>query len=171
MGISMMDITRQLGDYFGVDNSRGVLITEVERDSPAERAGLKAGDIIVRLDGDRIADFDDVRDIISESDAGDKLPVVVIRDKKELELEVTVDERRGKYRKDNRWGLQSLGDLDLYFSDDARGWNHSYDFDSDIYDLYFESEEFNEEMDELREELQELQYELDHELREFRAIQ
>ncbi len=61
LGVSLLDLTSQLGDYFGVDKSRGALIAEVREDSPAEEAGLKAGDVIVSIDKDEIFDSEDVR--------------------------------------------------------------------------------------------------------------
>lgn len=54
LGVSVQSLTKQLGDYFGVPDGRGVLVTYVAPDSPAERAGLKAGDVITALDGKEI---------------------------------------------------------------------------------------------------------------------
>src|SRR5512138_1342402 len=51
IGVTLMDLTSQLGDYFGIKGGNGVLINEVEKDSPAEKAGLRAGDVIVGIDG------------------------------------------------------------------------------------------------------------------------
>jgi serine protease Do len=85
----------QLGDYFGV--KEGVLVRSVMRDSPAEKAGLKAGDVIVKVD-DRAVD--EPRDITaalrSARDASKKtFPVVIVRDKKESTVQVTLDEPAG----------------------------------------------------------------------------
>jgi predicted metalloprotease with PDZ domain len=92
IGVSLLDLTSQLGDYFGVDKGRGALITEVLKDSPAEKAELKAGDVIVSIDGDEVFDSKDIRDLISEKEPGDKVEVTVIRDKKERKLSVEVAE-------------------------------------------------------------------------------
>lgn len=54
LGVSVQSLTRQLGEYFGVADGRGVLITSVAPGSPAERAGLKAGDVITAVDGKEI---------------------------------------------------------------------------------------------------------------------
>jgi serine protease Do len=85
----------QLGDYFGV--KEGVLVRSVMKDSPAEKAGLKAGDVIVKVD-DRAVD--EPRDITaalrSARDASKKtFPVVIVRDKKESTVQVTLDEPAG----------------------------------------------------------------------------
>lgn len=92
LGVSLLDLTSQLGDYFSVDKGRGALITEVRDDSPAKEAGLKAGDVIVSIDEDKIFDSEDVRDLISEKEAGDKVEVTVVRDKKERRFSVEVAE-------------------------------------------------------------------------------
>jgi predicted metalloprotease with PDZ domain len=92
MGVSLLDLTSQLGDYFGLDKGRGALITEVREDSPAKEAGLKAGDVIVSIDKDKIFDSEEVRDFISEKEPGDKVEVTVVRDKKERKFSVEVAE-------------------------------------------------------------------------------
>ena len=92
LGVSLLDLTSQLGDYFGLDKGRGALIAEVRDDSPAEEAGLKAGDVIVSIDKDKIFDSEEVRDFISEKEPGDKVEVTVVRDKKERKFSVEVAE-------------------------------------------------------------------------------
>lgn len=86
----------QLGDYFGV--KEGVLVRSVMKDSPAEKAGLRAGDVIVKV-YDRAVD--EPRDITaalrSARDASKKtFPVVIVRDKKESTVQVTLDEPAGR---------------------------------------------------------------------------
>ncbi|MEJ5368999.1 MAG: PDZ domain-containing protein [Bryobacteraceae bacterium] len=85
----------QLGEYFGV--REGVLVRSVMKDTPADKAGLKAGDVIVKVD-DRAVD--EPRDITaalrSARDASKKtFPVVIVRDKKEMTVQVTLDEPAG----------------------------------------------------------------------------
>lgn len=82
----------QLGDYFGV--KEGVLVRGVMKETPAEKAGLKAGDVIVKVDDRNV---DEPRDITAAlrgaRDASKKtVPVVVVREKKEMTLQVTLDE-------------------------------------------------------------------------------
>ncbi len=85
----------QLGEFFGV--KEGVLVRSVMKDTPAEKAGLMAGDVIVKVD-DRAVD--EPRDITaalrSARDASKKtFPVVIVRDKKETTVQVTLDEPSG----------------------------------------------------------------------------
>ncbi len=92
IGVSLLDLTSQLGDYFGLDKGRGALIKEVREDSPAKEAGLKAGDVIVSIDKDKIFDSEEVRDFISDKEPGDKVEVTVVRDKKKRKFSVEVAE-------------------------------------------------------------------------------
>lgn len=54
-GLLVEDLTPQLGEYFGVRKGQGVLVRSVEKGSPAEAAGLRAGDVIVKVNGDRVS--------------------------------------------------------------------------------------------------------------------
>jgi len=89
-GLKVQDLTEQLGDYFGVKDGEGALITEVEEDGPAHKAGLKAGDVIVRIDGERIEESDDVWEEISEKEEGDRIKIQVLRNghRKTFSLEI-----------------------------------------------------------------------------------
>jgi len=86
MGVQLQDLNSQLKDYFKVDN--GVLITEVVEDSPAEKAGLKAGDIVITFDGKSIKNSSKLREAVRDRTPGDKVDVVVVRDKKEQTIKV-----------------------------------------------------------------------------------
>lgn len=82
----------QLGDYFGV--KEGVLVRSVLKETPAEKAGLKAGDVIVKVDERKV---DEPRDITAAlravQEASKKtIPVVLVRDKREMTVSVTLDE-------------------------------------------------------------------------------
>jgi serine protease Do len=83
----------QLADYFGVKD--GVLVKQVLRSTPAEKAGLKAGDVITRVEGNTVGS---TRDITARlrSDRSKRTPVLtVVRDKKEMSLTVNLDDRSG----------------------------------------------------------------------------
>jgi len=83
----------QLGDFFGVKD--GVLVRSVLKDTPAEKAGLRAGDVIVKVDDRRVSEPRDITSALRAArDASKKtLPVVVVREKKEVTLQVTLDEQ------------------------------------------------------------------------------
>jgi hypothetical protein len=162
IGVTMTSLTKQLGEYFGVEKGRGVLISEVEDDSPAHKAGLKAGDVIVKIDGGKIWDFEDVSDVVEESEEGDKLSVTVMRDRKEASFDVEVEEREGhSHDRTFHWYTD---DNDFTFHvPNIRGYSHGYYFDAE--DFEDEMEDFEEEMKELQEELKDLEWETNEDIR------
>lgn len=81
LGIEAEDLSGQLGAYFGAPNDAGVLVRSVRSDTPAAKAGLKAGDVIVKLDGTPVKSVSDLRDQLRDK-----------RDQKSASLEVL---RRG----------------------------------------------------------------------------
>ena len=103
IGVQLSDLTKQLSIYFGIVGERGVLITEISEDSPAEKAGLLAGDVITSINDEKVTNYGDVKEIVSESDEGDKLNFTIVRNKKEQLVEITVAETD---EKDNEFGFQ-----------------------------------------------------------------
>ncbi len=94
LGISGDDLTGQLAEYFGVKQGKGVLVREVIVGSAAEKAGLKAGDVIVAVDGQEVATVGKLRRAL----AGDKpetekrkVTLTIVRDKHEQPLNVELD--------------------------------------------------------------------------------
>lgn len=92
-GLVVENLTPQLGDFFGVKNGQGVLVRSVERGTPAEAAGLKAGDVIVRVEKDRIDDRGDWK-LALRNYAGSKVTLGVVRDKREQSLSITLPGRK-----------------------------------------------------------------------------
>lgn len=80
IGVTLTSLTKQLGDYFGVTDGKGLLINEVRADSPAAKAGLKAGDVIVEADGKKVENNADLIKTINEKKEG-SVTITVIRDK------------------------------------------------------------------------------------------
>jgi serine protease Do len=97
LGIMVSELTSQLADHFGVQD--GVLVTSVTDGSVASRAGLKAGDVIMSINGQRVGSRDDLlralRDADRDSQTGSvDLSIGIVRDKKESTLKATIDSRR-----------------------------------------------------------------------------
>jgi len=88
MGVSTVQLTKQLADYFGIADGKGVLVTSVSDGSPAAKAGFKAGDVITTVDGDTIEGPGDLSRAINKNKDGE-VTVVVIRDKKQRTIKVT----------------------------------------------------------------------------------
>ncbi|MCS6874351.1 MAG: PDZ domain-containing protein [Pyrinomonadaceae bacterium] len=80
IGIETMSLTKQLGDYFGVPDGNGLLIINVIADSPAAKAGLKAGDVIIEVDGKAIRNVFELSKIINSKKEG-SVTLTIVRDK------------------------------------------------------------------------------------------
>lgn len=93
IGVGIQDIDAQLRKAFELENGQqGVLLTVINPDSPAEKAGLETGDIIVQIDGKNIANGAQLRSEISMRRIGDELRVTVLRDGREKSFDVAVGE-------------------------------------------------------------------------------
>lgn len=88
LGIEYMEIGEQLAGYFKLPGKSGVLVTAVDADSPAAKAGVKAGDVILKLAGDAIADSDDLREAVAKAEG--EVAIGVQRDGRPLELKASL---------------------------------------------------------------------------------
>jgi serine protease DegQ len=91
LGIDVEDLNGQLGTFFGAPEGEGILVREVTSGSVAEKAGLKAGDVIISLNGERIRSLGDLRGKLAsrDSDKPASVKLGVLRNKSEVS--VTVD--------------------------------------------------------------------------------
>jgi serine protease Do len=96
LGVQIESLSPQLADYFGVKDG-GVLVSEVTKDSPAEKAGLKAGDVITSIDGERVRDYDDLVDRLRDKTG--EVTLGIVRDKKESTVKATIEERQPRTRR------------------------------------------------------------------------
>ncbi len=87
IGVSTQSLSKQLADYFGVSGG-GVLITSVSDNSPASRAGLKAGDVITAIDGEKVTSPGDITRSLGKKEAGD-VSLTIVRDKNTRTVTVT----------------------------------------------------------------------------------
>jgi serine protease Do len=92
-GLMVENITPQLGDFFGVKNGNGVLVRSVEKGSRAEKAGLHAGDVIVKINEQPVHDTSDFAHAVRTRNGG-SVSVGVIRDRKEQNLNLTLPDRK-----------------------------------------------------------------------------
>ncbi len=92
-GMMVENLTPQLGEFFGAKNGKGVLVRSVEKGSRAEKAGLRAGDVITRVGDQPVVDTSDFTHAL-HSHGGGSVSLGVIRDKKEQTLTLTLPERR-----------------------------------------------------------------------------
>jgi serine protease Do len=92
-GVMVENLTPQLGEFFGAKNGSGVLVRSVEKGSSAEKAGLRAGDVITRVGDQSVHDTSDFTHALHSHGAG-SVSVAVIRDKKEQTLTLTLPEHK-----------------------------------------------------------------------------
>jgi serine protease Do len=92
LGIMGDELTPQLADCFGVKQGKGVLVGEVEKGTPAEKAGLKAGDVIVKVNDKQIESIEDLRAALrSDSNEKHEVTLTIVRDRHEQSLNVELE--------------------------------------------------------------------------------
>lgn len=92
LGVMMQPekISPELAEAFGLDENRGVLITKVIPDSPADKAGLKMEDVILQMDGKDVEDWQSFRNTVAMIEPGTEVDLVIFRDNKKEEIKVTI---------------------------------------------------------------------------------
>ena len=92
LGVLIQDVTRELAESFGMDKPRGALVAKVMPDSPAEKAGFKAGDVVIQFNGTEIARSSDLPPLVGVSPVGKKVKVEILRKGKTKVLRVELGE-------------------------------------------------------------------------------
>ena len=90
LGVSIQDLTPQLAEKFGVEREKGALVAEVMKSGPAEKAGMKRGDIVVAYGGKDIANASALRNEVATNPIGEQVKLTVLREGKKVELAVTI---------------------------------------------------------------------------------
>ena len=92
-GLEVQPVDARVARYFGLDKVQGVIISDVSGESPAARAGFKPGDIILEVNGEAIPDESTLVSIVDDARVGDVLRVKVLRERKEITLNLTLERR------------------------------------------------------------------------------
>ncbi len=92
LGVGIQPVTDEIKQAFNLQNTKGVLINEVKRGSAADKAGIKRDDVIVAINGELIDDTNVLRNKVASTQPGTEIKVKVMRDGKEEEIPVTLDE-------------------------------------------------------------------------------
>ena len=92
LGVEVQNVTPDLAKSFGMSEAKGALVAEVNPGSPAEKAGIKRGDIIIEFNGHPIQEMNDLPRLVADTAPGTKASVKVLRDGKEKTFTVTVAE-------------------------------------------------------------------------------
>jgi serine protease Do len=93
-GVMVENLTPQLGEFFGAKNGGGVLVRSVEKGSRADKAGLRAGDVVTRVGDQNVHDTSDFTNAIHSHRDGGSVSVIVIRDRKEQTITLTLPEHK-----------------------------------------------------------------------------
>lgn len=92
-GLEIQNIDRRVARYFGFDRAEGVIITDIRRNSPAEKSGFKVGDIIIEINGEKVVNDESINSIIGDARAGDVLRVKIYREKQAVTLNLKLEKR------------------------------------------------------------------------------
>jgi serine protease Do len=92
LGVLIQKVTPEIAESLGMDHGYGALVANVSKDGPAEKAGVKVGDVIVEFDGKEVKDSGDLPIIVARTPVDKKVRMKVLRDKKEVMLGVAVGE-------------------------------------------------------------------------------
>jgi serine protease Do len=96
LGIDAEDIGGQLGSFFGAPDGEGILVRSVNSGSPAEKAGLKAGDVITSFNGERVRSLGDLRQKLASQNDAKTAKIGVLRNRSEVTLSVELPARTSK---------------------------------------------------------------------------
>jgi len=115
LGVYIQDLTPELAKSFGLKEAQGVLISDVIADSPAEKGGLKKGDVVLKYDGKEVEDRYQLTKMVGNTPVGKKVPIIVLRNKGQKTVWVTIKEVSEKEvaaagptkpEETDRWGLR-----------------------------------------------------------------
>jgi serine protease Do len=94
LGVYMQPVTKELADYFGLKKAEGALVNSVQEDSPASKAGLQRGDIILEFNKKKIVKPQDLQDAVKATKVGDKAIMLIHRQNQTLYVTVKIEERK-----------------------------------------------------------------------------
>ena len=90
LGVRIQDVTKEIAEVENLDEPRGALVASVAPNSPSEKAGVKAGDIILEFDGEKIKEMKELPIIVARTEVGKKVKVKIWRNKKEITKMITL---------------------------------------------------------------------------------
>ena len=109
MGIGISDVTPENAKFFHVENNEGAVVTQVEDGSPAAKAGLKVGDVITELDGQKVSDASQLQIEVGQKEPGSSIKLGVLRDGKTIGVPVTLEEMGSRDHEGKEVGSNSNG--------------------------------------------------------------
>ena len=113
LGVVIQDMDEDLAKSFGLEKSRGALVSDVADKSPAAEAGLRQGDVIVEMDGMEVTDVSTLRNKVAMIAPGTKIDLLVIRDGAKKTVEINIGEQPAELAKNGSNGDESLQNMGL----------------------------------------------------------
>jgi serine protease Do len=129
LGVGIQDLTPELAEYYGLEEKKGVLVSQVFKGDPAERAGIKPNDIIVSVDGESVNTGRELSAKIADLEVGKSTKIAVIRDGKEKTITAKLAERQDPKTVVAKQELKDNGELGLQVTElnpkSARQFGHN----------------------------------------------
>lgn len=159
LGVASQPLSEELGEYFGVEGGKGALVSNVVEGSPAEKLGLKAGDVITKVDGTSIEGPGDLTRVVRKLDEAKDVSVEWLRERKMQRGTTKLEIKEGGegLGPDMRRHMRTLRDLPRRFEKRGKSMGPQSEWRREMRaDLPSEIESLREELEELREELREM---------------
>ena len=109
LGLQAVETTAQLRTALGVEAPDGALVMDVEAKSPADKAGLRAGDVLTRVDGKTVGDAGEILDAVGDRRPGDTVQVEFVRDRAPRTAAVVLGKPRDRRMRVGRWSFPVPG--------------------------------------------------------------
>lgn len=116
LGVAIQDLSPELAEYHSLEAGQGVLIARVFPGDPADQAGIKAKDIILSVNGQKIKDSRDLTSLIADLEIGRKANIKVLREGKEKNFSVTITRREEEKMAGKSWKEEDTGELGIHVS-------------------------------------------------------
>ncbi len=116
MGVTIQPVTEELAQSFGLKQAKGALVNDVMKGGPADKAGIRQGDVITALNGNEVKDPSHLQRLVAEAGIGKVAKISIFRDGKALELSITLasaDSAPKQRQREERGGRQQAGEADL----------------------------------------------------------
>jgi len=139
LGVQIQDINESMHNALGLGNKKGVLISDVFKNQPADKAGIKRGDVVLTIDGKPVESSNDLKNTVATIDPGKKVHVVVFRGGKETTVTVVLNERdegkinsMAKGNEKSQEGADSVVQLGLTVNAITEQMRQQYNIDDDV---------------------------------------
>jgi membrane-associated protease RseP (regulator of RpoE activity) len=158
IGARLIDVTEELRVHWGAPKDAGVLVAEIEKDGPAEKAGLRVGDIVTKADGSWVEGSMDLTRAVRDKEKDEKIDLEIVRGGKTQKLTVAVGERPGREREIEMGDLgREIGrDIGKDIRRGLRGHPWSWTWSGDLSDL----RSLDDRLEELEKRLNEMEKKL-----------